>query len=236
MMPAVTQSPVTESSLADAAWFIRLSGLEPVAGGAESHIFVRPGKPSQLIKVHHDRHIEALASSRAIKNRIRRWRGIGPHKTFLRQNRAYLEATLRAAELDRAPPLAHLRGVLLTDLGLGVVVQKIRDRSGEMAPTLFQLARDGRIDDEIIAALTLFARELSTFRIIGNDLNAGNLVYETRHARARIVLIEGYGSRNLIPLRRWSKRINDRSLSRRLEKLANSVGLTWNARDWSFSA
>ena len=231
------QEGVEEARSRDAgAWFVRLAGLDPVARGRESEIFARPGKPSQLVKVRRTQQIEWLESSRAIKNRFRRWRGVGPYKNLLRQNRAYLEAVLRAPELGRPPPLAHPRGVLLTDLGLGIVVQKIRDRSGNLAPTLRQLDREGRIDVEVVEALTRFARDMSAFHIIGNDLNPANLVHETRHGRSRIVLVDGYGSRNPIPFRRWSRRINDRSLAKRLQALAERLGLVWNADDWSFAA
>lgn len=218
------------------SWFVRLAGLDPVARGRESEIFTRPGKPSQLVKVRRTQQIEWLESSRAFKNRFRRWRGVGPYKNLLRQNRAYLEAMLRAPEFGRPPPLAHPRGVLLTDLGLGIVVQKIRDRDGGIAPTLRQLARDGRIDAEVIEALTCFARDMRAFHIIGNDLNPANLVHETRRGRSRVVLVDGYGARNLIPFRRWSRRLNDRSLAKRFAALADRLELVWDARDWSFAA
>ena len=111
---------------------------------------------------------------------------------------------LRVPQLGRPPPLAHPRGVILTDRGLGIVVQKIRDREGGLAPTLRRLARQGRIDGELIEALNRFAHDMREFHIIGNDLNPSNIVHEMRHGRSRLVLIDGYGSRNLIPFRRWS--------------------------------
>ncbi|SPJ26448.1 YrbL family protein [Palleronia abyssalis] len=224
-----------ETDQLEKSWFIRLSGHDPIAGGGESQVFARPGKSSQLIKVHNTQHVEHLAASRSLKNRLRRWRGIGPYKTLLRLNRAYLDAVLKAAELGRPPPIAHQRGVLLTDLGLGVVVQKIRGEDGELAVTVAKLHRRGRVDSDLVTALTRFAGEMSAFHIIGNDLNPHNLVYETRHGRSRIVLVEGYGSRNLIPFRRWSRRVNDKSLSRRFQALAAWLDLTWDEGSWSFS-
>lgn len=217
-------------------WYVDLSGLEPVAKGQESAIFVRPDKPSQLIKVRRPQQLEWLDSSTALKNRLRRRHGVGPYKNLFRQNRAYLDAMLRARELGRPPPLAHPRGLVLTDRGLGIVVQKIRDRDGGLAPTLRRLARQGQIDAEVIGALTRFACDMRDFHIIGNDLNPRNIVYETRRDRSRLVLIDGYGARNLIPLRRWSRRINDRSLAKRFDGLAARLGLIWNAQDWSFAA
>ena len=236
MTPQNPQTPraFLQGSRQHSAWFAPLSNTEPVAEGRESKVFERPGKASQLIKVPREEVVESLKASRAIKHRLRRLSGVGPYKIFLRHGKAYRDAILRAAYLGYPPPIAHPRGILLTDLGLGLIVQKIRDREGNLAPTLRQLARAGRIDTNTIRALTRFAHEIREFRIITTDLNPTNLVYETRHERSRIVLIDGYGSRALIPLRRWSRRINDRRLAQQLQILADRIGINWDYQDWSF--
>ena len=219
----------------DRSWIIRLADRSPIAGGGESWIYERPDKPSQLIKVHNVSHVEGLAASKALKNRLRRLRGIGPHKTLLRLNRAYLLAALRGQQLGRRPPIAHQRGVVLTDLGLGMIAQKIRDENGDLAPSVGQLHAEGRIDETVVGALTVFAGEMSAFQIIGNDLLPGNLVYETRRGASRIILIEGFGSRTLIPMREFSRRMNDRSLSHRFDELASLIELVWDKKSWSFN-
>lgn len=216
------------------SWFIRLADTKPLAEGRESRVFERPGKPSQLVKVRRRDVVEFLETSKSIKHRFRRRDGVGPYQIFLRQTRAYRDAVLRAAELGYPPPIAHQRGLVLTDLGLGLVVQKIRDHHGNMAPTLHRLVLAGRIDTAIIQALTRFAHEASAFGIIITDLDPGNVVFETRHGRSRVILVDGYGSRTVLPLRRWSKRLNDRGLSRQFHGLAERTGLDWDHESWSF--
>jgi hypothetical protein len=225
---------LSDTDKRDNYWVIHLSEEKPLAEGRESKVFERPGKPSQLIKVRRQEVVEFLRASKGIKHRFRRRDGVGPYQIFLRQGRAYHEAMLRAAELEYPPPIAHQRGMILTDLGLGLVVQKIRDHHGGVAPTLLELARDGRINIHVIQALTRFAHEIRAFRIIVTDLDPRNLVYETRHGRSRIILVDGYGSRTFFPLRRWSKTINDRALLKKLQGLAEEIELDWDSESWSF--
>jgi hypothetical protein len=216
---------------------VRLNGQRPVARGRENEIFARPDKPSQLVKVARSDWLERARTS-PLKTLWRRWRGIGTYtyRNIYRRERAYFDAMVRAAEIGRPPPLAHPRGMILTDRGLGVVVQKIRTRDGGVAPTLKRLHREGRLDAELVGALTRFASDLRTFRIVTHDLAPSNIVHETRHGRSRLVLVDGYGSYTLIPLRRWSRRANDRSLSRRLKRLAGRLDLRWDEDGWRFIA
>ncbi len=214
---------------------VRLDGLEPVARGRESEIFVRPNKPSQLVKVARSDWAERARASR-LRGWWRRWRGTGPYRNVYRRERAYLDAMMRAAEIGRPPPLAHPRGMILTDRGLGVVVQKIRARDGGVAPTLKRLHREGRLDADLVDALTRFAEDVRAFHIVAHDLAPSNIVHETRHRRSRLVLVDGYGSYTLLPLRRWSRHANDRSLSRRFERLAARLDLRWDASRWRFTA
>ncbi|WP_428830125.1 YrbL family protein [Cereibacter changlensis] len=232
-----SSAAATDSSWHDDSWSIRLSELEPVAEGRESAVYIRPGKPSQLIKVCKQRNVKTRGLFAAIKGKLRHRRSLASYRTFLRQGHAYLEATVQAAIMSRPPPLAHMRGVLLTDFGLGVIVQKIRDGDGNIAPTLASLIKHEQIDHAVLReALNRFASDMSAFHIIGYDLNLTNLVYETRRGRSRIVLVDGYGSRSIIPIRRWSSRINNMCLARQFRVLAGKLGMLWDDRSWTFEA
>ena len=222
------------------AWFVHLSEINPIAEGQESRVFNRPGKPSQIIKVSKSRQGRRLGFIRTVKSKLRHRIGILPdkrvlHKNIRRQYYAYLDAALRAESLRRPPPIAHVRGLLLTDIGLAMVVQKIRDTGGNPAPTVREILKENLIDaGQLQKLLTDFARDMRAFHIIGYDLTLANLLHETRHGRSRIILIDGYGSRSMIPIRRWSRWLNDKRLSQQFEIMAIRVGCIWDRNNWEF--
>lgn len=217
------------------SWIVPLSGLSPIARGQESDVYERPGKPSQLVKVHREKRITALTTSPRLRDRIRVRTASGPYRNFLRVYQSYLDAVMQAGRIGRPPPLPQLRGFVQTDRGLGLVIQKIRSADGQMAPTLKRLRREGALEPEVIQALNRFACDLYAFNIVATDLRYGNLVYETYKGRSRIVMIDGFGSRTLIPVRSWSRRLNARALDGLFGELARQLDLTWDAGSRSFS-
>ncbi|QUS37184.1 YrbL family protein [Falsirhodobacter algicola] len=222
------------------AWFVRLAANNPIAEGRESKVYSRPGKPSQLVKVRKYRQAKNFGVLKRLKNAVRRRFGISPdtynyHKNIRRQYQAYLDASLRVETLRRPPPIAHLRGLLLTDVGFSIVVQKIRNEDGDIAPTVGEIVSKKLMDAAQLAdLLTEFARDMRAFHILGYDLTLNNLLYETRHGRSRIVLIDGYGPRSMIPLRSWSRRLNDTCLAEQFAIMAPKIGCVWDAGIWGF--
>ena len=216
------------------AWVIPLAGARRLSRGAEKEVFERPGKPSQVVKVFRDDVVRHLASSRRLKLVLRRRGLVGPYKTMLRQHRAFLDAMLLAPGLGRPPPLAQPRGVVLTERGLGQLCQKIRDETGALAPTLSALARDGRLGAELVAPLNAFVADIYAFNIVVTDLSPPNVVLEARRGRRRFVLIDGFGCRTLVPLRRWSRRANARRLDRLFDTLGGRIGLAWDKKARAF--
>ena len=207
---------------------VSLRDAERVTQGGENELFLRPGKRSQLIKVLRPNVVARFERSRRLKSRIRRRLGIGPHKNLLRFYSAYIDAMVRAQDIGRMPPLPHPRAIMLTDRGLGLAVQMIRDAEGRMAPSLHDLAEAGRLDDALIDKLNAFVADLYRFNVVCTDLVPRNIVYEGRHGRDRFVLVDGFGARNVLPIRRWSHRLNARALDAACLALARRIGLDWD--------
>lgn len=218
------------------AWHLVLTGRQLVAQGGESEVYDRPGKSSQLVKVQQAYRLERMMRATRLKDRLKMLTPSGPYKNVVREYRAYVEATMRGMQLGRPPPLAHLRGLIITDRGLGQLVQKIRTDDGLMAPNLMQICRSGRLDDEVLGALNRFARDIYEFNIVATDLRWKNLVYETRNGRSRVVMIDGYGVRTFIPVRRWWRWFNGRKLDALFVRLGRQMDLSYDVAarkfDW----
>lgn len=202
--------------------------------GKESEIFERPGRPSQIVKVLRSRVVERFHTSRRLKSRLRARVGVGPYKNYGRYYSGYLEAMLRAQSAAYLPPLAHPRGFVMTDRGLGLAMEKIRDEKGDLAPPLRTLLETGAFDAEALSRLNRFAADLYAFNIIGTDVSPGNILYETRKGRNRFVLVDGIGARNILPLRRWLPGVNARALDRAFATLGERTGLIWSPESRSF--
>ncbi|MBM9593805.1 YrbL family protein [Roseitranquillus sediminis] len=212
------------------AWYLVLAGETPIARGGESEVYERPGKPSQLVKVQRSYRLERMMQPTRLKDRLKMLTPSGPYKNIVREYRAYLEATMLGIQLGRPPPLAHLRGLIATDRGMGQLVQKLRAADGSVAPTLKQLARRREIDDQVLAALNEFVGEIYVFNIVATDLRWKNLVYETRRGRSRVVMIDGFGVRTFIPVRRWFRRLNARKLDDLFVGLGNQLDLHFDRK------
>lgn len=211
------------------SWWIDLADCKRLAIGTESEVYERPGKPSQLIKVMSEARLEQMRGSRRLKDRIRTLTQSNPHRKLVREYRETLGAAMAAQKHGRSPPLAQPRGFVLTDRGVGQLIQKIRAADGSAAPTLAEICGSGRLDDKVLQALNDFARDLYALNIVVFDLFWKNLVFETHKGRSRFVLIDGYGSRTLIPVRRWSRRLNSRKLDGQLDRLGHKAKLRYDA-------
>ena len=202
--------------------------LAPVAKGQSRIILVWRERPDLLVKVANPaRRQKTIAFFGAAS--LRRYRYLAREET------AYREAMIRAERIGRPPPIAPLRGLVLTGRGLGQVVEKVRGADGGLAPTLSALARAGRIDPAAVEALNRFLADLRIFGIVAHDLRAKNLVYETWAGRQRFVLVDGFGDKTLIPLRRWLPWLDAPRLDARCAAIARETRLGWDSRACQFA-
>ena len=191
---------------------IVLKGATPIAVGTSQFVYVHPDNPELLIKV---RKLEKLQKSydRKIGGRIGYKRRHGLHITWMRELEHYFSVSLR---LGYHPTfLQRYQGVVDTDLGLGMVVGKEADRSGNLAPTLQDIARSGKFTVEMRQKFHDLLAQLNELRVSTTDINMNNIVCSwSESAGDHLVLIEGIGVNTFIPLARFSNYFNVRSNNR----------------------
>lgn len=185
---------------------IILKDRVPFAAGSTQLVFEHPHDPRLLIKI---RNIERLkkARRRKIAGILGLKRKHGLYTTWMRELEHYFAVRVRLA---RHPEfLQHYHGVVDTDLGLGMVVGKVTDRAGNIAPPLGQVIKERGFTADMRAKLLEMLRQTNELGISTNDISPWNIVCGWDEAVGeRFVLIEGIGVNTFIPLARFSRRLN----------------------------
>ncbi len=204
---------------------LKLSSLEPVGQGAQKLVFHHPDDPRVLVKVVNPRFIERRDERDRFYQKRRR---IGHHRAFAREMIEHLASrALNPGRLAPCPHIQNILGVVDTDMGAALLVEAVLDENGELAPTLQDLLKSGRFDEQARQALEAFFDWALASNVLINDLSADNLA---RHADGHFVMIDGLGDRAGIPIRaispwlnRFYKRKKIRQLREEMQALQNET-------------
>lgn len=200
---------------------IALKASNPLASGKTQTVYQHPADPALLIKVrHHDRLKQANGGK--LGGLLGYRRKHGTYTTWQREIEHYFSVCLR---LGFHPPfLQEYRGVVETDLGLGLVVGRVNDRSGQLAPTLERVVSRTGLTDELRAMVESLLVQMNELRISTNDVSVKNIVCgSNRLGRDQLVLIEGIGVNTFVPLARYSNYFNIRSNNRHFARTLRSL-------------
>lgn len=204
-----------------------LKDRTPVAVGCMRLVYQHPENETLLIKVIRPEAVEERwGMGRAWYKRRRRY---GRFSSYIREIQEYVaawEAHGRSLHF-----VQKIVGFAETDMGLGLIVEAARDRSGNYARSLEQFLRAGEYTPEIEAALERVIEELLNSNIVISDPHAGNLVfaYSKEHGD-HFVLIDGLGNNNILPFKFISRAINRRSKLRRFRCLRRYISTVSDTR------
>ena len=184
---------------------LSLASTTPLAVGHLRSVFQHPQCEGVLIKIMRP---DAVASR---WNAPGRWHKRLPRTRhyvgFLRELKEYIGARARAADVDA--PIARMIGVVDTDLGLGLVSEKVVDAQGALAPTLAAVYEKRGFTPELNKALEIFLKGLLDSNVIVGDMHAWNIVYgNDSRGGPRLVMIDGFGEKHAIPVSSMSRTIN----------------------------
>jgi hypothetical protein len=203
---------------------LKLAHLQPIAGGAQCSVFVHPDDPALLVKIMRDRRS-------AMPWYKRQWARSGHMLPVIREIEEYV--VLHAHAPADAELVERVVGVVVTDLGLGLVVEALRDREGRLAPALRQLIASGAFDDAMTAKLDRFIARVVDSKIILYDISSRNILhaYDPASGEDRFVLVDGIGEKLTFslnplfqPLNRFNKKRRIRRLWRRLKMPPRPIG------------
>lgn len=195
---------------------IDLNGATPIAAGDLQRVYAYPGRDDLLIKVVRP----GFASEKwtGWRGWLKQRRRLGVLTGAMRTITEHL--ALRNAGIDPGRHIQEFIGLVETSEGPGVVVRAVRGADGGYAPTLRALIETGRFTPAVQALLDEFAAWLVASPLIVGDLHPGNVVLasDPKHGE-RLVMIDGMGEKNLIPLNSWFPGLNRANSRARLQRL-----------------
>ena len=175
---------------------VELKAARPLASGAYRDVFQHPGDDGLLIKV-----IRPLFAKRDAQraNWFEKWQGLGAYKGLMREIEKYL--VLRERGQHDLPFIQHFAGIVETDLGLGMVVRKVRARDGGLAPTLAEVVRTRGLDPYLVARIDALRDDVIRHHVVFGDISANNIVEaaDAEHGH-RLVIIDGLNDRLWLPV------------------------------------
>ncbi|HSK29882.1 MAG TPA: YrbL family protein, partial [Candidatus Limnocylindria bacterium] len=149
-------------------------------------------------------------------------RRYGIYRTYARQIAEYLK--IRARLRDHPPIIEQVFGIVDTDHGLGLIVERINGRDGGLAPTLFAVVEANGYSQELEDRILRLRDETIRHEIITGDLHGGNIVcgHDAEHGE-RLVMVESIGDKTFIPVNTLSRYINRRSNERHFRHVINGL-------------
>ena len=116
-------------------------------------------------------------------------------------------------------------GATQTDLGVGIVTQLFRNFDGKFPATLEELLLD-RVSESLKSAVEEFKKWLRSMRFLSRDLLPHNIivVWDTPDT-ARLVIVDGIGNSEFVPISNWCASVAERKIERKIKKFEIRTGL-----------
>lgn len=204
---------------------LQLSQRESFAKGGNRLCFVHPDHHDRCVKVR--RPDFTLADLRRKKGGLKR---LLPLRYFDDNREEFDVITDLASRHGEAlfEVISRCYGFEPTDMGPGLVLELVRDASGDISQTLkAHIWRQGYTDD-CVEAVETFTRRWQELGIPSRDLLLHNiLVQKGADGRIRrLVVIDGLGSPNIIPFYAMPAKSRQAKVRRKLDNLHQRIRQT----------
>lgn len=191
--------------------------LDILGQGTQKLVFNHPKSTDKVIKLMKPEN-STPEGARVGQHYLRAHRSQGIYRHFRRELIQYLQlCKSNFNEKSYTFPIETVHGFIGTDLGLGLVTEKIISPSGS-PKTLSYLSRYSEFTSKHAKALDNFFDDCCRLHIVFGEVNMAGIMYtEDRRGIPEFVLIDGIGDKLIIPLRSLSKTINTRNV-RKVER------------------
>jgi hypothetical protein len=198
---------------------INLKDATPVSSGTLQHVYQHPSEPDYLIKI---LRLDRMRERWARKSRglpiVRRY---GLYNAWVRELKTYIELRSRSPDGEGPEFLQRHFGLTDTDLGIGLLVGKVKDRAGGLAPTLANVVRQDGFTEQLRTQFAELQAKIEALNLVTSDINANNILvgWDERHGE-HLVIIEGLGDNTLIPVKTMFRFLNRASIRRHFARTA----------------
>ncbi|MCR9276496.1 MAG: PhoP regulatory network YrbL family protein [Pseudomonadaceae bacterium] len=205
---------------------LELSRIRPIAEGGNRLVFVHPEDPSRCVKVAHPN--VSLAAKRARKGLKGKLKPASAFDDNAEEWQVMQQLQATIATISQHVP--HCDGFAETDLGPGLVSGLVRSADNTVALPLKQrLWEDG-----YTSALQNAVDELAAFwvdnAVPSRKLILHNVVVQQRKESARLWVIDGIGSSDLLPFARWSRTLRRQKAARKIADMRVRIDLLMKTR------
>lgn len=155
----------------------------------------------------------------------------GIYDDFLEELSEYL--VLRSRDANAEPLVAPIHGVVETSMGLGLEVDRISSPNSYLSPTLDDLIRERRVNQQLRESVNVLANRLSELHVVVSDFNARNIVL--RPDGKGFCVVDGLGETTSLRFRKisaWAWRKSLEKMRRSIQECI-TTGKCWSARDKS---
>lgn len=205
--------------------YVDLSRARLVAEGHKRSVYEDDAFPGMLIKVVRPNLVTAEGQLQLFDRKqpwrpFRLARRLGAFMPTNRELKEFLIFAVRPGYQDAVWPIQRFWGFVDTNLGLGLVVEKLTAPSGELAPTAERLVEEGRFEPGHREAIQALFRELTRHNLCVGSMHERNLVFVGELGKGgRFVGVDGLGDKAFIPLSDFSPAFNRHLLRKREKKL-----------------
>jgi len=160
--------------------FVTLTDSLLIGSGTERDCYQHPDDPNLCIKVNNGK--------------------ASPHKKPAKQNEIEYRYYTRFLNRQNNPAIVpRCHGWTETNKGRGLVFDLIRNKNGDVAPSLLQALEANQIQaKEAYDLLRTLKQQMLREIIIPCDLHPRNILLQTTDNQTLLVLIDGIGNRNLV--------------------------------------
>lgn len=193
---------------------LKLRHTRPLFVGGTRYVFQHPEHASRCVKVL--RPDRTGAARKLLRRDFKRYLPARFLDDQLKEIKAYGELMPQASEaLWRHVPRYH--GTVTTDMGTGIVTQLMRNADGSWPKNLRDLLPAG-MTGELAAGIREFEDAVQQLRILSRNLLPHNIIAVREEHGYRVMLVDGIGNSELLPVSNWSNFFADRKTARKIQR------------------
>lgn len=200
---------------------LALQGSEPLFVGGTRFCFIHPQHPDRCVKV-----LRPDRTGEARKAVIKNWKRVLPPRFFddqLKEIKAYKELQRQNnPEVWRYVP--EYFGTVDTDMGIGIVTRLFRNDDGSWPQNLEQQLPQG-LDAALEQGIEHFVQGVANEHIVTRDLLPHNIIAVKRGEGYQILIVDGIGNSELIPISTWSRFFSGQKIARKIKKFRYRVSI-----------